>query len=124
MDILISNSSDKPIYEQLETQIKNQIITGVLAEGAAMPSMRTLSAELRISMITVRRAYDDLERDGFITTVPGKGSFVAARNADFLREEHLRICEEHLRKAVDSARTAGIGCEELCAVLRDIFEEE
>ena len=124
MDIFISNSSDKPIYEQIESQIKNHIITGRLAAGDPLPSMRTLSAELRISMITTRRAYEELERDGFITTVPGKGCFVSMRNSDFIREEHLRVCEEHLRAACDAAKTAGIGFDELRGVLEDIYKEE
>ena len=124
LDILISNSSDKPIYEQIESQIKNHIITGRLAAGDPLPSMRTLSAELRISMITTRRAYEELERDGFITTVPGKGCFVSERNSDFIREEHLRVCEEHLRAAVDAARVAGIGLDELRGVLEDIYKED
>lgn len=124
MDIFISNSSDKPIYEQIESQIKNHIMTGKLKPGDPLPSMRTLSAELKISMITTRRAYEELERDGFIATLQGKGTFVSERNSEFIREEHLRLCEEHLRKAADSAKLAGMGLEEMCGVLKDIYEED
>ena len=80
VDILISNSSGKPIYEQITSQIKNMILSGTLQAGEALPSMRLLAKELRISVITTKRAYEDLERDGFIETVPGKGSFVAHKN--------------------------------------------
>ena len=90
MDIIISNASGKPIYEQITVQIKSQILSGALTAGDALPSMRTLAKELRISVITTKRAYEDLERDGFIETVAGKGSFVASKNAEFLREEALR----------------------------------
>ncbi len=124
MDIIISNSGDRPIYEQIVSQIKNLIITGKLCEGEALPAMRLLSSELRISMITTRRAYDELERDGFITTIPGKGSFVAEKNTEFIREEHLRIADEHLQKAVEAAKTAGIGCGELCSIIESLYEEE
>ena len=89
MDIIISNASGKPIYEQITVQIKSQILSGALTAGDALPSMRTLAKELRISVITTKRAYEDLERDGFIETVAGKGSFVASKNAEFLREEAL-----------------------------------
>ena len=98
MDIIISNASGKPIYEQIITQIKNQILSGALAEGDALPSIRLLAKELRISVITTKRAYEDLERDGFIETFPGKGSFVARKNLDFLREEQYRRIEALLAK--------------------------
>lgn len=124
MDIIISNSSDKPIYEQIVSQIKNLIITGVLETGAALPSIRFLAKELRISVITTKRAYDELERDGFIETVPGKGSFVASKNKDFIREEHLRITEEYLEKAVHTGKMAGIKLNELQDLLTMIYREE
>ncbi len=124
MEIIISNSSDKPIYEQITSQIKNMIITGELQPGDALPSMRYLAKELRISVITTKRAYEDLERDGFITSVPGKGSFVAAKNTDFIREEHLRVAEENLQRAVDSAKIAGITLSELQEILTMLYKEE
>ena len=124
MDILISNSSTKPIYEQITSQIKSLILSGALREGEALPSMRLLARELRISVITTKRAYEDLERDGFIETVPGKGSFVAARNMEFVREEQLRRVEEHIRLAVDAARSSGITPEEVSEMLTLYFAGE
>ena len=121
MDILISNSSDKPIYEQITSQIKNKIIRGELPQGTALPSMRLLAKDLRISVITTKRAYSDLERDGFIETVPGKGSFVAGRNLDLVREQQLRQAEEFLQQAVDTAKSSGITCEELVDVLNMLY---
>ena len=121
MDILISNSSTKPIYEQITSQIKSLILSGALREGEALPSMRLLARELRISVITTKRAYEDLERDGFIETVPGKGSFVAARNMEFVREEQLRRVEEHIRLAVDAAKSSGITPEEVGEMLKLYF---
>lgn len=124
MDIIISNSSGKPIYEQITAQIKGMIIGGKLREGEALPSMRLLAKELRISVITTKRAYEDLERDGFIETVVGKGSFVAARNVQFLREEQLRETEQHLLAAVETARTGGISLEEMQEILTLLYKEE
>ena len=124
MNILISNSSDKPIYEQITTQIKQMIISGELAAGDQLPSMRMLAKELRISVITTKRAYEDLERDGFIYTVMGKGSFIADKNIEFVREEQLRIVEEHLNMAVTGAKAGGIGLDELKEIMKMIYEEE
>jgi len=124
MNIIISNSSDKPIYEQITSQIKQMIITGDLQPGDQLPSMRMLAKELRISVITTKRAYEDLERDGFIYTIVGKGSFVAEKNMEFVREEQLRIVEEHLSKAVEGAKAGGISLEELQDIIRMIYEEE
>lgn len=123
MDIIISNSSEKPIYEQITSQIKNLIISGTLAPFEALPSMRLLAKELRISVITTKRAYEELERDGFIETVAGKGSFVAAKNINFIREEHLRQIEEMMQKAVDLAKQSGIGYEELTQILNLYYKE-
>ena len=123
MDILISNSSGKPIYEQITTQIKNMIISGALSEGDALPSMRLLAKELRISVITTKRAYEELERDGFIETVTGKGSFVARKNVEFIREEQLRIVEQTFQKAVDVAKSSAIGLEELIELLTILYQE-
>ena len=122
MKIIISNSDPRPIYEQITAQVKNLIISGELKPGDALPSMRFLAKELRISVITTKRAYEELERSGFIETVAGKGSFVSGMNADFLREEHLRIAEEHLQQAVDAAKSAGISKDELIDTLEMLYE--
>lgn len=124
MNILISNSSDKPIYEQITTQIKQMIISGELVAGDQLPSMRMLAKELRISVITTKRAYEDLERDGFIYTMMGKGSFIADKNMEFVREEQLRIVEEHLNIAVSGAKAGGISLNELQEIIGMIYEEE
>lgn len=124
MDILISNRDGRPIYEQIESQIKGLILSGQLSEGEALPSMRLLAKELRISVITTKRAYEELERDGFLETVMGKGSFVARRNLEFIREEHLRLAEEALSKAVDTAKRSGITLEELTGILTLLYQEE
>lgn len=123
MDIIISNSSDKPIYEQICMQIKNLIMNGTLSAGEALPSMRVLAKDLHISVITVQRAYEDLTRDGFIETVSGKGSFVAAQNKEFIQEEQLRIAEELLQKAAEIGRTHGIGYEQMSNILKMFYEE-
>ncbi|MBQ9901508.1 MAG: GntR family transcriptional regulator [Clostridia bacterium] len=124
MTILISNSDSRPIYEQITSQIKNLIISGELKSGDALPSMRFLAKELRISVITTKRAYEELERGGFIETVAGKGSFVAGMNTDFIREEHLRIAEEHLQQAVDAAKSAGISKTELIGTLEMLYDDD
>ncbi len=124
MNILISNSSEKPIYEQITSQMKQMMISGELEAGSLLPSMRMLAKELRISVITTKRAYEDLERDGFIYTVVGKGSFVAEKNLEFVREEQLRVVEEHLGKAVQGAKAGGIHLEELQEIVRMLYEEE
>ncbi len=121
MDIIISNASGKPIYEQITVQIKSQILSGALTAGDALPSMRTLAKELRISVITTKHAYEDLERDGFIETVAGKGSFVAS-NAEFLREEALRRVEADLQQAVDTASRSGVSPQELRQMLELLLE--
>ncbi len=124
VDIIISNSSGKPIYEQITAQIKNSIITGTLQEGDALPSMRLLAKELHISVITTKRAYEDLERDGFIETVTGKGSFVARKNVEFIREEQLRKAEGFLQNAVEVAKLGGITRNELRELLDLLYEGE
>lgn len=127
LDVVISNSNPKPIYEQIADQVKNQIITGVLAPGDALPSMRLLAKDLRISVITTKRAYSELERDGFVETVAGKGCFVAPKNREFLREEQLRKAEEALQAAVDIAKRGGITLAELndmLALLYGVPEEK
>ena len=124
MKIIISNSDPRPIYEQITARIKNLIISGELKPGDALPSMRFLAKELRISVITTKRAYEELERGGFIETVAGKGSFVAGMNADFIREEHLRIAEGHLQQAVEAAKSAGISKAELIDTLGMLYDEK
>ena len=124
MNILISNASNQPIYEQIYTQIKNAIIAGDLEEGDALPSIRQLAKDLRISVITTKRAYSDLERDGFIETVTGKGSFVASQNLAFIREEQLRLAEKMLQSAVDIAKSSDISCAELIDMLELLYEGE
>ena len=123
MDLTISNSSGKPIYEQITVQIKNLILTGELRAGDALPSMRLLAKELRISVITTKRAYEDLERDGFITTIVGKGSFVREADQEFVREERLKAVEGHLQAAVDAARQCGMEEQEVIEILKMLFEE-
>ncbi len=124
LNIIISNSSGKPIYEQITSQIKNLIISGKLLAGDALPSMRVLAKELRISVITTRRAYTDLEQEGFIETIPGKGSFVSSKDPQILREGNLRIAEEHLLQAVEIAQKSGITYEELESILSILFYGE
>ncbi len=123
MNILISNSSEKPIYEQITSQMKQMIIGGELHAGSLLPSMRSLAKELRISVITTKRAYEDLERDGFIYTIVGKGSFIAEKNLEFVREEQLRIVEEYLCKAVQGAKAGGINLNEIIEIIKVIYEE-
>ena len=123
MDIIISNSNGKPIYEQITSQIKSLIMNGELKEGDALPSMRLLAKELHISVITTKRAYEELERDGFISTVVGKGSFVAGSNHEILKEEQFRLVEEYLQKAMDIARGSGITMEEMADIIQMLYEE-
>ena len=122
MDIILSNSSGKPIYEQITDQVKEQIMAGALAAGDALPSMRLLAKELRISVITTKRAYEELEREGFLENVPGKGCFVAPQNRELLREAQLRKVEEKLSQAVDEARKGGFPLEELQEMLNLLYQ--
>lgn len=124
MEIILSNLSDKPIYEQITSQIKEMIMKGELKPGDAMPSMRKLAKDLHVSLITTQRAYDDLGRDGFIVTVPAKGTFVSAQNQDFIREENLRRIEKLLTEASGMARENGISLEQIKHMLDMVFEEE
>lgn len=123
MDIIISNSSGEPIYEQIFSQIKEHILSGRLSEGDALPSMRVLAGQLRISVITTKRAYEELERQGFIESYTGKGSFVKAQNPGFMREEMLRQIEDLLGSACAKARQCGVTPDELCEMLRLTCEE-
>ena len=122
MEIYLSNAGQEPIYAQISRQIKEQILSGQLHAGDALPSIRLLAKELRISVITTKRAYEDLESAGFIITQPGRGSFVAAQNPALVREEHLKKVENSLQGAVDAARLGGIGYEEVCEMLRLLWE--
>ena len=123
MDIIISNASDKPIYEQIYTQIKNLIISGELQEGDALPSIRTLAKDLRISVITTKRAYDELEQSGFIYTVTAKGCYVAQKNTDIMREGQLRQIEQHMREIIDLAPSCRLSDEDVIEMLRLIQQE-
>ena len=124
MDIIIHNSGGVPIYDQITRQVKGLILRGELREGEALPSMRLLARELRISVITTKRAYEELEREGFITTVPGKGCFVAPRNLELVRENALRRVEEYLQKAVECARLGGVTAGEVRETLEILYGEE
>ena len=121
MDIILSNSSGIPIYQQISSQIKGLIINGTLKEGDALPSMRTLAMELRISVITTKRAYEELEHDGFIESYTGKGSFVTAQNPELLREENLKQIEALLAQISEKAKQSGISLDELKEMTEIIF---
>ena len=122
VNINISNSSGQPIYEQIVQQIKSLIILGKLNEGDPLPSMRLLAKELRISVITTKRAYEELEREGFIVSLTGKGSFVAEKNREFIREAHLKKIEEKFEEILDDAQICGIDIGELTEILRLQYE--
>lgn len=124
MNIQINNSSTDPIYLQIKNQIKAQIITGSLKTGEKLPSIRFMAKELRVSMITVKRAFDELELDGFINSVQGKGNFVANQNKELIREEYLKRIESKLQEAVELGRIAGISGEELSIMLETYMEGE
>lgn len=122
MKIIISNSSSEPIYEQIKNSIKSQIIDGSLKEEEALPSIRSLARELEISVITTKRAYSELEKEGFIVTVPGKGSFIASQNKEFLREQKLKKIEEHLMEAVNESKMMNLTFHELVEMLKIFYE--
>jgi len=122
MDLIISNASGKPIYEQIYTQIKNSILSGGLSPGDALPSIRALAKDLRISVITTKRAYDELERDGFIDRVPGKGCYVAEKNLELVREAHLKQIEDHMSEIVDLAAGCSLAEEDVVKMLRLMWE--
>jgi GntR family transcriptional regulator len=124
MNIVIANTGDEPIYEQIKRQIKNHIIGGLLKEGELLPSIRRLAAELQISVITTKRAYDDLEAEGFVETAAGRGTYVARQREEFLHEKKLKIVEELLAPAVRQAKDFGLGQREVATMLRLLFEEE
>ena len=121
MVIILKSSSDEPIYQQIVSQIKAQIMGGELAAGEALPSMRMLAQQLRISVITTKRAYEELEKDGFIETIAGKGCYVKAQNTDFLREESVRQTEEMLAKACQKARMCGMSLDDMKEILELVY---
>lgn len=124
MNIIISNSSQEPIYEQIVKQIKNNIIKGELEEGEMLPSIRGLAQELQISVITTKRAYEELEHEGFIETVPGKGSFVSTQNKELIKEKRLKILEDKLIEVIEESKDLNISIDDLIQMLKLMYEEE
>jgi len=124
MDIIISNSSNTPIYEQIKEQIKNKIVSNELKIGELLPSIRSLARDLRISVITTKNAYEELEREGYVETVPGKGTYVASKNRELMREEQLQKVEGLLDTAVSIAKISNISKEEMQNMLDIIYEED
>ena len=124
MEIVISSNTSKPIYEQITSQIKALIMSGELQTGDPIPSMRSMAISLHVSVITVQKAYEDLQRDGFIETTVGRGSFVSARNRDFIQEEQQRKAEQHLQEAAEIGRASGISLEKLIELLTLFYTEE
>lgn len=124
MEIIISNNASKPIYEQITSQIKAMIMSGELRAGDAIPSMRALAKSIHVSVITVQKAYEDLQRDGFIETTVGRGSFVSAQNKEFYQEEQQRLAEEHLQIAAEIGRVSNISLEKLTELLALFYTED
>ncbi|MDD7289441.1 MAG: GntR family transcriptional regulator [Clostridiales bacterium] len=124
MNILISNANDKPIYEQICTQIKNAVLAGALRPGDALPSIRSLAKDLRVSVITTKRAYDELEKDGYLYTVPGKGCYVAEKNTQLVREAYLTQIEEHMTKILSLAAACGLTADDLAEMLRLLAQND
>jgi GntR family transcriptional regulator len=124
MKILITNTSADPIYEQIKNELKRQIITGELKDGEALPSIRKLALDLQISVITTKRAYDDLEKEGLISSVAGRGTFVAAKNKDLLREKKMKLIESKLTEVVSAAKMLGIEDQELKKTLSLLLRED
>ncbi|AFS79134.1 HTH-transcriptional regulator, GntR family [Gottschalkia acidurici 9a] len=123
MKILISNKSDLPIYEQIKVQIKEQIMSGKIAENEFLPSIRQLAKDLGISVITTTRAYSDLEEEGFVSTMRGKGTFVLPKDNEMVREQYLRRIEDSFTVAIENARIANISNEELIMILENLMRE-
>ncbi|WMM33413.1 GntR family transcriptional regulator [Shouchella clausii] len=123
MQIIISNRSKEPIYEQITNQIKSAILSGELPEGTAIPSMRKLAKDLQISVITTKRAYEELEKAGFIYSIVGKGSFVAEQNLEVMREKKLRVIEEQLSTVIANSKEIGLSVEDLQELLKILYEE-
>ena len=124
MDIIISNANNNPIYEQIYDQIKSSILSGRLQEGDMLPSIRALAKDLRISVITTKRAYDELEKDGYIHTVAGKGCFVAEKNTELIREENLRQIEQHLRSVAELAAACNLSQSDVNELLQLLWETD
>ncbi|AUD15071.1 MULTISPECIES: GntR family transcriptional regulator [unclassified Planococcus (in: firmicutes)] len=123
MQIIISNSSKEPIYEQISYQIKSAILIGELQEGEAIPSMRKLAKDLHVSVITTKRAYEELEKAGFIYSIVGKGSFVAEQNLELIKEKKLKVIEEQLNAVITNSREIGLSYDELKQLLKILYEE-
>lgn len=124
MNIIISNVGDKPIYDQIYQQIKTAILSGQLAPGQALPSIRALAKDLRVSVITTKRAYEELERAGYLYTVPGKGSYVAEKNTELVREGYLTQIEEHMSAILTLAPACGLSLEDLTHMLRLLSDDD
>lgn len=124
MEIIISNKTSKPIYEQITSQIKALIMSGELQTGDPIPSMRSMAKSLHVSVITVQKAYEDLQRDGFIETTVGRGSFVSAQNKDFILEEQQKKIEKHLQETIELAKTSGISLEKFLDLVKIFYSEE
>ena len=124
MNIFIDNKSGAPIYEQIYTQLKSQIISGTLQEDESLPSIRSLAKDLRISVVTTKRAYDELEKEGFVTSQVGKGTFVATSNIELLRDSKRRIVEQKMQDMIQTAKTMGITKNELNAMMDILYEED
>ncbi|WP_308533688.1 GntR family transcriptional regulator [uncultured Peptoniphilus sp.] len=122
MNIIISNKIDKPIYQQINDQIKIQIIKGILKKDEALPGMRSLASDLKVSLITTKRAYKDLEEEGYIYTVPGKGSFVAPLNKDYVYEEALKKIEDYFEEVIIAARSINLSKNEILEILENLLE--
>ncbi|MCI9121090.1 MAG: GntR family transcriptional regulator [Oscillibacter sp.] len=124
MELIIRNTTNQPIYEQIYSQLKAQIIAGSLSPGEALPSIRALAKDLKISVITTKRAYDELEAEGFLYTIAGKGCFVAEKNLNLIREQQLKELEDHLSAAVELSKSCGVSGSELQKMLHILLEEE
>ena len=124
MNIILSNSSSLPIYEQLKNSIKQAIFSNELKEEDMLPSVRVMANDLKISFLTVKRAYDELEQEGYIKTIPGKGSFIAPKNLDLIKEEKLKEIQDYIEKIYDISKVSNISEEEIKELFRMIFEEE
>ncbi|MCF2670485.1 GntR family transcriptional regulator [Butyricicoccus pullicaecorum] len=124
MNLIISNASGQPIYDQITSQIKGLILSGELHAGDALPSMRALAKDLRISVITTKRAYEELERDGFLVSIPGKGSFVAQANLELVREENLKQIESRMQECIALAAQSGLSLNDLCEILTILYKGE
>ncbi|MDY3014692.1 MAG: GntR family transcriptional regulator [Evtepia sp.] len=123
MNILIRNDTDKPIYEQIATQIKNEILSGQLPSGSPLPSIRSLAKDLRVSVITTKRAYEELEKEGYLYTIPAKGSYVAEKNTQLVREAYLTQIETHMQEILSLAESCGLSLDDLMEMLRLLAQD-